>query len=250
LCNYGANSIGKANRNQIAMHVPRRHHRRLLLPPGWVALGLLLLVGCQGLLTHRRQLRLQNVLGLTMPALKQDTAMNRFLKYHKDYDLPYKTLGELDIARNWRTVEYWGMLLTDSDNRVHVKAAIQAINADVAHEGGVRIRLHEHATYADLVEVLDMMNSCGQRKYFLDIHHQPITLYAITDKPLPVDSIRSLTFSCGTRCYEYHKPTGGPTFEQLWLSCWQQAWRLSMLLFVVLTGLSIYRLAHPRPAAR
>jgi len=32
------------------MYVPRRHYRRLLLPPGWVALRFLLLLGCQVLL--------------------------------------------------------------------------------------------------------------------------------------------------------------------------------------------------------
>ncbi|MGI4736024.1 MAG: hypothetical protein ACRYG7_12685 [Janthinobacterium lividum] len=55
------------------MFLPRRHYRRLLLPPGWVALGFLLLLGCLALLSHRQQLRLENVLQLTMPRLTLDT---------------------------------------------------------------------------------------------------------------------------------------------------------------------------------
>lgn len=35
------------------LFLPRRYYRRLLLPLGWVALGFLLLLGCQALLSHR-----------------------------------------------------------------------------------------------------------------------------------------------------------------------------------------------------
>ena len=57
--------------------------------------------------------------------------------------------------------------------------------ADTGHAGGVRIRFLPGATYANLVKVLDIMNYTNQKKYWLDIQHKPVTLYAITEKQLP-----------------------------------------------------------------
>jgi len=235
------------------MYVPRRHSRRLLLPPGWVALGFLLLLGCQALLAHRRQFQQYAVMQLTMPAIKPDTAMARFMT--KDYDMPYRPLSELDAARKWRTVDYWGRFLTDADNGQYIKAAVQIIKADSAHDGGVRICFHEHATYANLVEVLGIMDICKQPRYFLDIRYQPITLYAITNKYVPV---KTSNYSLVGGCLFYNDvyiPTPPvPTWEQLLItdirSLWQKAWRLPTLLFAALMALSFYRLARPRPSLR
>jgi hypothetical protein len=235
------------------MYAFRRHSRRLLLPPGWVALGFLLLLGCQALLAHRRQVQQYGVMQLMMPAIKQDTAMARFIT--KDYDMPYRLLSELDAARKWHTVDYWGRFLTDADNARYIKAAVQLIKADSAHDGGVRIRLHEHATYANLVEVLGIMNICKQPRYFLDIRHQPTTLYAITNKYVPV---KTSNYSLVGGCVLYDDvfiPTPPvPTWEQILSrdisSLWQKAWRLPTSLFIVLIALSFYRLARPRPSLR
>jgi hypothetical protein len=225
----------------------------LLLPPGWVALGFLLLLGCQALLAHRQQLQQYGVMQLRMPAIKPDTTMARLMT--KDYDIPYRSLSELDAARKWHTVDYWGRFLTDADNARYIKTAVQLIKADSAHDGGVRIRLHEHATYANLVEVLGIMDICKQPRYFLDIRNQPTTLYAITNKYVPV---KSNTYSMVGECVLYNDvsiPTPPvPTWEQILSrdisSLWQKAWRLSTLLFIGLSALSIYRLTRPRPSLR
>jgi len=59
----------------LLLRSSRRFRRPLLLPPGWVALGFLLLIGCLLLQAHWRQLRLVNVVQLTMPPLRADTAL-------------------------------------------------------------------------------------------------------------------------------------------------------------------------------
>ena len=52
-------------------YLPRRHRRRLLLPPGWVALAGLLLLGCLALRPWQERLKRQVVLELTMPPLNK-----------------------------------------------------------------------------------------------------------------------------------------------------------------------------------
>lgn len=228
------------------MHVPRRHSRRLLLPPGWVALGFLLLLGCQALLAHRRQLRQYGVMQLTMPPVTLDTAMARLMG--KDYDIPYMSLSELDTVRAWHNVEYRGRLLTDADNRLHIAVALQAIKDDTARAGGVRIRLHEHATYTNFIEALDMMNIYNQKKYFLDVRHQTITLYAITSKSKSGNSSQLNIPPCGGM--SYYVPLAESAFQQEISALLQQVWRPFAFFFTVVSLLSFYRLARPRPSIR
>lgn len=168
------------------MYVLRRHSRRLLLPPGWVALGFLLLLGCQALLTHERQFRLTNIMYMTLPPLKQDTTWSK--GGGKDYRMPYLSLSELDTIRYWYTIDYSGAELTDFTNDSLIKSAVRVMNADTNYVRGVRIRFHQHATYANLIEALDVMSICNQRWYFLDVRYSCATLYAVMLRPLPLDS--------------------------------------------------------------
>jgi hypothetical protein len=226
------------------MFLPRRRQRRLLLPPGWLALGFLLLLGCLALLTHERQLKQPTVIQLTMPPLKPDKS---------DIWLTapaYKPVDKLNVLRPWHDTDFVGTPLNDFVNAKATQIAIRAINADSSHAGGVRIRLQQGATYGNLVNALDIMNIENQKKYWLDIRHQPITLYAVTDKALPPDSVHQQMFVCGTRDYEIPAPAEVLSLKQLVESLWQHAWRPSVLLLAALSNLSIYRLSSFRQPAR
>jgi hypothetical protein len=230
------------------MYIPRRHYRHLLLPPGWVALGLLLLLECQALLTHERQMRLPNVLQLTMPSLQQDTS--RQGRSSENYDMPYRPVNKLDSARPWHDAEFAGAHLSDFVNLATTENFVRAIHADTKRGGGVRIRFHSHATYANLVSALDLMERLNQGIYWLDIRYTPITLYAITNEPIPVNSTRQLVFNCGIRYSVIPTPTAVLSFKQILDGFWQQSWRSSTLLLMIISALSFYRLARPRPIAR
>lgn len=128
--------------------------------------------------------------------------------------------------------------------------AVKAINVDTAHAGGVRIRFHQQATYNNLIVVLDLMTRLNQKKYWLDTQHNLTTLYAITDEPLPPDSVHQQEFLCGNSLYEFPLPTETTSLKQLLASLWQQAWRPSALLLAVISVLNFYYLTRPRRLAR
>jgi hypothetical protein len=234
------------------MFLSRRRQRRLLLPPGWVALGFTLLLGCLVLLSHERQMRLPTVMQLTMPPLKPEESTPWLTKTPI-----YRLVATLDLLRLWHDVDFVGAPLNDFANAEIAKTAMRAMITDSSHEGGVRIRFRQQATYANLIKALDLMNVFNQKKYWLDIRHKPITLYAITEKQLPLkepcDS-REI-FMCGGVFVEKLAPK--LTFQQLLnelrqkaSSLSQQNWRPSMLLLALISSLSICRLGNLRRASR
>lgn len=235
------------------MFLPRRRQRRLLLPPGWMALGFLLLLGCLALLTHRRQLLLPNVMQMTIPPLQPSKA--------NSWGVPvYGTIAELNRFRPWHDADFMGTPISDFLATETIKIAIRTINADFSHAGGVRIRFQQQATYGNLVDVLDMMNVENQKKYWFDFRHQPFTLYVITDRRLPfkASSNGGEVFSCGgVFIQHFEKPLPEFTFQQLLnelrqaaSTLWQQDWQPSILLLAAISSLSFYRLNCLHRAAR
>jgi hypothetical protein len=239
------------------MKMPRRVRRRLLLPPGWVALGFLLLLGCQALQPWQRQLRQMSVLQLTMPKLKLTPADVE--NHGKEYQIIYKPLAELNKLRPWYDTEFTGKELPDFFSAAATESAIQKIIADTSHAGGVRIRFWPGATYANLVEVLDIMNRTNQKKYWMDIRNSPITLYAITDKPAHGKSPLILTcgFTCGMRYINAALPIKEVSFQSRLTKFWKelsvlvhQPWQAVTLWLAILSGLSLWRLLHPKMSRR
>ncbi|MVN74896.1 hypothetical protein GO988_01000 [Hymenobacter sp. HMF4947] len=235
------------------MFVPYRFRRRLLLPPGWLSLGFLLLLGCLELRTQWRQLRLANMVQLTMPALKPDTtglaSYKRFSgSTETPFNTPYQSVSKLDELRPWRTVEYGGNPLADFFSASTIEASLVAMQADSTYASGLRIRLRASATYKDLVKMLDMMLVANQKRYWLDTRHKPIILYAITNKELPrkrrtYNSINNAWGCCVCVSYVPLAPD-----EPNWLtelkSLQQQIWRPSVLVLVMLIILSLFRLTR------
>jgi hypothetical protein len=163
----------------------------------------------------------------------------------------YGSKTELNDFRPWRDAEFTGALINDFVNAAFIETAIKSIKADTSQAGGVRIRFGQHAAYSNLIRVLDMMNYLNQKRYWLDIRHNPTTLYAITNKPLPASAYVSV-FVCGTPNYieSYTIPPVEPVFWQRLMDLWQRDWRPSALLFAVIVSLSCYQVARPRPSLR
>jgi hypothetical protein len=163
------------------MYLSRRHYRRLLLPPGWVALGSLLLLGCQVLLTHRRQLLPKAVLQLAMPVLEKVAAKQQRKGNSTGY-LFSNPLASIKTATHWQDAALIGRPAKDSVSEAAIEAMVTAMQADNGHARGVRVRLSTGATYSNLVSLLAMMNRLNQPKYWFAIEHQPLTFYAVNDK--------------------------------------------------------------------
>ena len=226
------------------MKMPRRVRRCLLLPPGWVALGFLLLLGCQALQPWAGPLTRWNVMQLTMPPL-HTTELAPW------NEVIYKSADQLNDFRLWHTAELIGSDLPDFLNTATIEAAVKKIIADTAHAGGVRIRFRPGATYSNLVKVLDIMDYTNQKKYWLDIRHYPTTLYAITDQPtytkLP------LVFSCGTSYLEVYPPLRKTDFQEILSDFWKKLltlvsrpWQATMVWLAIIGTLSLGRLFQPK----
>ena len=185
------------------MLVPRRVRCRLLLPPGLVALGFLLLLGCQALQPWSGRVKQWNVMQMTIPAFHVDKSASW-------NTVVYQPPKQLNSFRPWHDAAFEGNKLADFLNAATTESAVRQIIADTNHAGGVRIRFLPGATYANLVKVLDIMNYTNQKKYWLDIHYEPITLYEITTLPTP----KYPMFVCGTGYHLYHTLPKQPDFWQ------------------------------------
>jgi len=219
------------------MRVPRRCRRRLLLPPGWVALGFLLLLGCQALQPWQGQLRFWNMLQVTMPARKPVAGMSW-------NDVVYRSPRQLNHFRAWHEVKLVGQALPDFFSLNELETATRAIQTDTSHVGGVRVRFGPGATYANLVQVLDCMLCTGQPKYWWDIRYRSTTFYAITVRP------ESRAMYRGGCIREPEVAINGPSFWSKLLSdfcsLWQPAWRWPLVLLIAITVLNFWHIAPSR----
>lgn len=238
------------------MYVPRRHSRRLLLPSGWVALGFLLLLGCQVLLAHRRQMSVYYKLELTMPIPEKMAA--KYPAYDGIQQFS-NLLSHINRETQWGRVDFNAKKLNDFISDAMTTNAVQAVRADTAYARGVRIYFRPGTTHGNLVSVLDLMNRLGCQIYWLDIEHSPTVFYVVNKKAFkPVkqegEAVSQSALGYCVRPEKYETPIPIPTFWQIihqdFAGFWQQPWRPIALLIVALVVLSIYRLARPRPAAR
>ncbi|RZK25208.1 MAG: hypothetical protein EOO63_16345 [Hymenobacter sp.] len=164
-----------------------------MLPSGWlVGWFLLVLFFCKGLFPMPLELSETNIqwpapigsscdggmLRLTLFPLNPDAAMRR------KGGMLFKTPAELDTVRPWHEVEFIGQPIPDFVAFDNVIQFVKAIQADTSHEGGVRIRFQQHATFSSLVASLDILGTLNQKRYWLDIKHEPLVLYVITNKPI------------------------------------------------------------------
>jgi hypothetical protein len=227
------------------MFLPRRRQRRLLLPPGWVALGFLLLLGCLALLTHRQQLQFKIILQLTMPLSKKKVE-----EQHRAgtpyYQLFSNPIDSLSPATRWYDANLNGEALNDFVNVAAVRTVVSAIKADTSRARGARIYFRQGATYSSLVSLLDLMNRLKYRYYWFDIEHRPAIFYIVNNQA--AQRKESAEIANGRCCMcleeEYREPLTEATFQQVIANLCQQVWRPSILLLIAISVLSFYRLSR------
>ncbi|WP_210518917.1 hypothetical protein [Hymenobacter terricola] len=154
------------------LHLPRRHRRKLLFPPGLLALAGLLWLGCVALSSHPEQLKRHSVMQLTMPPLSSSDIIwpmpHAYGYAHREPQLRYSTLPHL---RTWFTVEFGQGPALDNRAAHEIKMALRSLalgSDDLPTSNGLRVVFGAHARYASLVLVLDLMNQHNIRKYFFD----------------------------------------------------------------------------------
>ena len=163
--------------------VPRRHRRRLLLPPGWVALAGGVLVSCLGLLASPTALQVKTVLQLTMPSLHPDDEW--------DFRTPSQLLSsyQLNRFRPWHNSYFSSDSAANRREQRRLAAATRRMVADTWHSGGIRVHFTPRARYEQLVFALNLMNRENVKKYWVDYRKGNTTFYAITIAPGDYDPI-------------------------------------------------------------
>lgn len=238
------------------MYVPRLHSRRLLLPPGWVALGFLLLLGCQALLAHRSQIRIDYRVELAMPIPEKMVAKLDYVSPMKPFTKP---LADIKPVTHWHTVSLKGRKLNDFVNSAVAATALRSIDAEITQAAGVKVCFQQGATNSNLLAMLDLVNRLGHPIYWLDIEHQPTTFYAVNRQA--IKTVKAVTptpkyvpFCIASLPEKYEPPIAILSPWQIaqrdFASLWQQPWRLIAILIATLAALSTYRLARPRPSLR
>ncbi|WP_140464485.1 hypothetical protein [Hymenobacter nivis] len=230
------------------LYLPRRHRRPLLFPPGLLALAGLLWLGCVALGPWQDRLKLRSVLQLTMPPIGALSPAEA-----KTCLFCASTLPKIIRAMGpWQKNHLTGKPENQSQERIHVTTAICAMMADSSHRGRVSISLDPTAHYKDLIFLLDLMNRENTRKYWLDIVHKPITLYALTeirnrqDQHVYGDVILTPYTSPQIPLWTRLKDIDNwwPLFEvqpEKWQLLALPVWRWPLALLALVAGLAIWR---------
>jgi hypothetical protein len=177
------------------MFLPRRRQRRLLLPPGWLALGFILLLGCQVIMRAQMlQQRHERVVRLVIPKLKQDTAI-----INLTHTPAYKPLIELNRLRKWQNIDFTGEPMHDFFELAEANNSFTKLIFINSPTGGIRLCFHPGTSYATLIRVLTVYQA-DQPMYWggsiydedkallhanwnwLDVQHEPLTFYAVTER--------------------------------------------------------------------
>ncbi|WP_277226628.1 hypothetical protein [Hymenobacter sp. YC55] len=170
------------------------------------------------------------------------------------HQMPYcLSQQELLKFRPWHIINLTGSYWHDEFAYRLATITANNLNAASNHDAGMSIVLPNHANYSQLVKVLDWAENIHLKMYWLDIRHQPITLYAITSKPLPnlitiANSDNELPsgpdvfydkLSATQQFFSWITALFSPTN---YLPLFQPDWRNTTLLLLLIAALSVIRL--------
>ena len=155
-------------------YLPRRHRRKLLFPPGLLALAGLLWLGCVALSGNVR-LKRYSVLQLTVPILHKPSDENdsRF----------WFSPQALDSMRRWQTFRLTGFSFADTIAVSHILMSLSVLHS-AADSTGVKIVFGESSKYTDFICLLNAAERFGIRKYAFETRMQLPVLYFLSDRPL------------------------------------------------------------------
>ena len=236
-------------------HLPRRHRRRLLLPPGLLALAGLLLLGCLALRPWQERLTRRSVLQLTMPVPPRPANSRPVGNPAIRWYLP--TVAEATVMRPWHTAYFTGRTNNDVSEQRRIAAMTHAILIDSLNSNGIRVRFAQKARYEQLVFLLNLMEKEGFRKYWIDFYHSPITFYALTDAYKPITEFNSRILCGGVITFPPPPPPLKPFWvrfddwiTEFWSFHWllpleRPEWRAPLVLLALLFLLSFRRLMWP-----
>ncbi|GAA3966509.1 hypothetical protein [Hymenobacter antarcticus] len=232
-------------------YLPRRHRRRLLFPPGLLALAGLLWLGCWAMRPWQEQLKGRNVIQLTMPVTPRGDQPS----------LRYEVPNPAKVCKtcSWHDARFTGNRAADRRAQIQITQYVHDIKADTMHAGGMRVQLAPTARYESFVFLLNLMLEKNIKKYWVDFTRSPTVFYAITDAYKPIPPELSGCFLCND-VINYQPPLPVPVslwvrfdnqVTEFWQLHWvrpllqafqQPEWRASLWLLAAIAALSSWRL--------
>lgn len=233
---------------------PRRYRRKLLFPPGLLALAGLLWLGCVALRPWQDALKRRSVLQLIVVPLHPSSIWD---------GSPLLSLSKINAFRPWRDAILEGNKKTSArlPQRAFITNVVRTMMADSAHAGGVRIHFASSTQYSDFIFVLDLLKRENVKQYWLDNRRGPATFYAFTEVRLRMGQGGIPELICGC-CNSASTPSPVPFwdgFDNMVVSFWQftwvetllqqfghPEWRSSLWLLASIAGLRGWKMWHFR----
>ena len=222
-------------------HLPRRHRRKLLFPPGLLALAGLLWLGCVQLGALRERLTRRTIVDLTMPPKPtSDTIYST--AYHDEVQVIPFLYSQLHELYHWQNIQLNGDAANDSVSTLAISEAIKTMRADTIPNCGIRVKLTPQTRYKTFVRLIDLMELANQKKYLFDMYHGPFTLYVLVDEYTPHPSPAEPRFLCGTNSYMISIPLPPEEVNRWELLFQTTEWRRPLWLLFAMTILASWRI--------
>ena len=226
----------------LPLSLPRRHRRRLLLPPGLLALAWLLWLGCVTV-PQLRGMHKQTVMQITMPPLPGSGLSN--WSYPVD-----ASPQEIECFRPWHDFNLTGNVWPDYFALRAVHQSYGQLHDNPDDENGIRIMLGPASTYGQLVQLIDWAGQFNFKRYWLDIKRQPTVFYLYTVKQstaevmlwndvVNIDAPAQALLSMKARIYNWVSLISAPATYTPLLA---PDWRNSLLLLLLIGVLSVIRM--------
>lgn len=229
------------------LYLPRRHRRHLLFPPGLLALAGLLWLGCVAVPRVVRPT--PHVMEVAFPPLH--IPANSFGGF--------STLQQIKNFGPWQSITLSGNPWADYFNLKIVESASLSFAEKQAEHRALRVYFNESTSYNTFIELLDMCNRLEIKRYWVDWRKLPFS-FNLLGNISPAPSYNYPLLVCGTSYMnnssdQYLKPTK-PYIEvveewitESWAAAFSPVWRNPMLLLLLLTALSAWKLRRQWRAA-
>ncbi|WP_324671556.1 hypothetical protein [Hymenobacter sp. GOD-10R] len=160
------------------MYFPRRYRRKLLFPPGLLALSVLLLLGCMRIAKDQR-FRPQYVLQFStmLNCDKNYSILDNGLISRWCY-----TQQELGALRIWRDYSFtsnafsnWWIIQASQQHLDKLQRFPNSVD-------GIRFCFGSDAFYGNVIQVLDMLTKQKKDRYIVDNRGKMLTIYAFAEE--------------------------------------------------------------------
>jgi hypothetical protein len=210
------------------LYLPRRHRRRLLFPPGLLALAGLLWLGC-----------------MAVPKMVGPT---QYMKEISFFSLQapafpfggFPTSQEVEDFGPWKSITLSNSPWAEYFDMKIVESASLSLAEEQAEHRALRVYFNEFTSYNTFIGLCDLCSRLGIKRYWVDWRKHPYSFNLLGN--IPSDHNYS-SFVCGTSDQSLLPVKSFNELAKEWLMDVAAVnWRNTWLLLLLLTALSARKL--------